>query len=190
MAIFKLVDNSYGDRQDMIKLVNYVLYYQKNHMGLYGGVGVIASNSNYVLNGFTAVKRLWHKEDKRQAVHCVVAFAPFKEDEIEFEQANQIAHQIACYFGMRYQVAYAIHDDHFAINGSLHIHFVINTVSYVDGYKFPGGKEIFFELLKQLRKTTTLKWNFIFGDEDEWLWEKQAQNVIHSLGYDTIKNII
>lgn len=53
------------------------------------------------------------------------------EDIIPYE-ANQLAMQICAYYAGRFQIVYSVHED----TDNLHIHFVLNTVSYVDGKKF------------------------------------------------------
>ena len=78
-----------------------------------------------------AVKRRYGKENGTVAYHGYQSFAPG-------EATPEIAHEIGVklaqrLWGDRYQVLVATHLDH---KNHLHNHFVINTVSFVDGIKF------------------------------------------------------
>lgn len=78
-----------------------------------------------------AVKVLFGKEDGTIAYH---GFQSFREGEVTPEQAHQIGIQLAQeLWGDRYQVLVATHLDKAS---HIHSHFVINTVSFVDGRKF------------------------------------------------------
>ncbi len=78
-----------------------------------------------------AVKRRFGKEDGTVAYHGYQSFAPG-------EATPEIAHEIGVklaqrLWGDRYQVLVATHLDH---ENHLHNHFVVNTVSFVDGIKY------------------------------------------------------
>lgn len=83
-----------------------------------------------------AVKRRYGKENGTVAYHGYQSFAPG-------EATPEIAHEIGVklaqrLWGDRYQVLVATHLDH---ENHLHNHFVVNTVSFVDGIKFHRTKE-------------------------------------------------
>ena len=78
-----------------------------------------------------AVKRRFGKEDGVVAYHGYQSFAP---EECTPELAHELGLKLACQlWGERYQVLVATHLDK---ENHLHSHFVINTVSFVDGKKF------------------------------------------------------
>lgn len=78
-----------------------------------------------------AVKRRFGKEDGVVAYHGYQSFAP---GECSPELAHELGLKLACQlWGERYQVLVATHLDK---ENHLHSHFVINTVSFVDGKKF------------------------------------------------------
>ena len=78
-----------------------------------------------------AVKRRFGKEDGTTAYHGYQSFAP---GEATPEMAHEIAVKLAeRLWGDRYQVVVATHLDK---ANHLHSHFVLNTVSFVDGKKF------------------------------------------------------
>ena len=83
-----------------------------------------------------AVKRRYGKENGTVAYHGYQSFAP---DEATPDIAHEIGVKLAQrLWGDRYQVLVATHLDH---ENHLHNHFVVNTVSFVDGIKFHRTKE-------------------------------------------------
>ena len=78
-----------------------------------------------------AVKKRFRKEDGTVAYH---GYQSFREGEVTPEQAHRIGIRLAEeLWGERYQVLVATHVDKAS---HIHSHFVINTVSFVDGRKF------------------------------------------------------
>lgn len=78
-----------------------------------------------------AVKKRFRKEDGTIAYH---GYQSFREGEVTPEQAHRIGIRLAEeLWGERYQVLVATHVDKAS---HIHSHFVINTVSFVDGRKF------------------------------------------------------
>ena len=88
-----------------------------------------------------AVKRRFGKENGTVAYHGYQSFAPG-------EATPEIAHEIGVklaqrLWGDRYQVLVATHLDH---ENHLHNHFVINTVSFVDGIKYYRSEKDYWKL--------------------------------------------
>lgn len=88
-----------------------------------------------------AVKKRFGKEDGTAAYHGYQSFAPG-------EATPEIAHEIAVrlaerLWGEKYQVLVATHLDK---ENHLHSHFVINTVSFVDGIKFHRTKKDYCDM--------------------------------------------
>lgn len=87
------------------------------------------------------VKKFYGKEDGVIAYHGYQSFAPG-------EATPEIAHEIGVklaqrLWGDRYQVLVATHLDR---ANHLHSHFVINTVSFVDGIKYHRTKQDYKEM--------------------------------------------
>ena len=79
---------------------------------------------------FMETKRLWGKLDGRVCYH---GYQSFKADEVTAETAHEIGVRLAEeLWGDRFEVVVATHCN----TGHYHNHFVINSVSYADGYKF------------------------------------------------------
>lgn len=87
------------------------------------------------------IKKFYGKEDGVIAYHGYQSFAPGEATpEIAHEIGIKLAQQL---WGDRYQVLVATHLDR---ANHLHSHFVINTVSFVDGIKYHRTKEDYQEM--------------------------------------------
>ena len=83
---------------------------------------------------FVNTKKLWRKDDGRLCYH---GYQSFKSGEVNAETAHAIGVELAKQlWGERFQVVVATHCN----TGVYHNHFVINSVSFRDGYKFYNSK--------------------------------------------------
>lgn len=88
-----------------------------------------------------AVKKRFGKEDGTVAYHGYQSFAPGEATpEIAHEIAVRLARQL---WGEKYQVLIATHLDK---ENHLHSHFIINTVSLVDGIKFHRTEKDYYDM--------------------------------------------
>ncbi|WP_329886567.1 relaxase/mobilization nuclease domain-containing protein [Pseudoramibacter sp. HA2172] len=88
-----------------------------------------------------AVKKRFGKESGTAAYHGYQSFAPGEATpEIAHEIAVRLARQL---WGNKYQVLVATHLDK---ENHLHSHFVINTVSFVDGIKFHRTEKDYYDM--------------------------------------------
>lgn len=79
---------------------------------------------------FIATKRLWGKTEGRMCYH---GYQSFKADEVTAETAHEIGVKLAeRLWGDRFEVLVATHCN----TGHYHNHFVLNSVSFMDGKKF------------------------------------------------------
>ncbi len=79
---------------------------------------------------FMETKHFWGKTEGRVCYH---GYQSFKADEVTAESAHEIGVRLAEeLWGDRYEVLVATHCN----TGHYHNHFVINSVSFADGYKF------------------------------------------------------
>ena len=91
-----------------------------------------------------AVKKRFGKEDGTVAYHGYQSFAPG-------EATSELAHEIGLalakkLWGEKYQVLVATHLDR---ENHLHNHFVLNTVSFVDGIKYHRTEQDYFDMQRE-----------------------------------------
>ena len=80
------------------------------------------------------IKKKYEKEDKILAYHAIQSFKP---GEVDADTAHEIGVKLAeRMWGDRFQVVVTTHLD----REHIHNHFVINSVSFLDGYKYPANK--------------------------------------------------
>lgn len=133
MAIVEIMKNNYYSVTSIENLVKYVTDYNKTH-GLIGAIGTNPNEVDKMISQMMAVKYAYGKSNGyRQARHIVVSF---KENEVVSQEVvYDIAYDIARFYADRYQICFGVHWN----TDNLHIHFVQNTVSYVDGKLFSGN---------------------------------------------------
>lgn len=135
MAIYKKIaaPGKYHDPQAIPDVVNYITRRDKTPSGIIYGVHVDMQD---IANSMIAVSEKFGKNSRLRLHHFVLSF--FSKDIRRPEVLPQIMEEICTYIGRVYQVVAALHEDN---PSSLHIHFVFNAVSFVNGYKYHGSKE-------------------------------------------------
>ena len=136
MAIFKIVPENYEDPDCIQNLVNYCFNPAKTQPYLCGAYALNLSN---IEEEMMAIKHLYGKEGGHQVRHFIVSYQP---GETIAEEILPAAWEIASFYGQRYQIFFAIHQD----EPHIHIHFVLNTVSYVDGLIFSESRADFYKM--------------------------------------------
>lgn len=137
MCIVKVVNDSYLNYSSIFNLVNYAL----NEKGTYrrvrffGGynIDIDRAGSQMVL-----VKKYYQKDNGREMRHFVVSF----EEDISPYDAWILGWQIAAYYAECFQIVFGVHED----TTNIHIHFVLNTVSFTDGRKINSSKYELYRL--------------------------------------------
>lgn len=133
MAIIKIVNEKYYSSTSIKNLINYATDYDKTY-GLIGAIGTNPYDIDKMISQMMAVKNAYGKrEDCRQARHIVVSFE--ENESVDPEAAYTIAYDIARFYTGKYQVCFGVHLN----TDNIHIHFIQNTVSYVDGKLFSGS---------------------------------------------------
>lgn len=92
---------------------------------------------------FLYTKLHFNKPDKILAWH---GYQSFKPGEVTPEEAHEIGIELAnALWGDRFQVVVTTHLD----RKHIHNHFVLNSVSFVDGYKYYGNKATYFKMREE-----------------------------------------
>lgn len=134
MSVFKIMYNKYGDIQDLKNLVNYAIKPEHCIEGIYGAQGVLKGNSDEMYRQMYEIKNYFNKKNGRQALHFILSFSKEEEKFIGLREALEIGYAVAGYFA-GWQIVFGVHTN----ENHLHIHFAMNTVSYVNGLKFSIG---------------------------------------------------
>ena len=129
MAVIKAVSSKAG----INTVLDYVMQEEKTEQKLLSGLNCVPDT---VKEQMEFTKRLWGKNGGRTYKHFVQSFAP--EENINPAQAHQIACQLAASRPewQDFEVLIATHED----KEHIHTHFVVNSVSYVDGHKLQQSK--------------------------------------------------
>lgn len=126
MAVLKEVEKSYKSKAALKAVLNYIM---DKSVAVEGG----AVNPHYAAECMLIVKDVYHKTAGRQIRHFVLSFSA--TDDMDLACVCQINRWITALFMERFQIVSAVHTD----TNLFHIHFVINTVSYLDGMMYAGG---------------------------------------------------
>ena len=144
MANVKFVNaaGKYQDDTARYDLIHYMTQRKKipNHI-----VGFSHGDISTAADQMTQTALSFGKDQGVRIYHFIITFAPGDVNSIEY--ILYAANEITRLLGQRHEIAYAVHED----TTIPHIHFAFNPVSFVDGYKYHGGKEEFKELMDTLR---------------------------------------
>lgn len=100
-------------------------------------------NEEYAVDAFRNTKIRFGKRGGIVAFH---GYQSFKEDEVTAEQAHDIGVELAKrLWGDRFEVVIATHLN----TGHYHNHFVINSVSLKDGYRYYDNKETYYRMREE-----------------------------------------
>lgn len=143
MALFKKISapGKYQDFQAIPDLIAYITRADKTPSQFIYGSHVDMQD---MANSMIAVSEQFGKNSRLRLHHFILTFQP--KDIKDFSVIPQIMERICGYIGQCYQIVAALHED----TSALHIHFVFNAVSFVNGYKYRGGKEEYRELVETI----------------------------------------
>ncbi len=136
MAIIKTSNTTgkYHDQNSYNSAINYITRPDKTPHHYIGSIGLD------MYNPVGSMESVAIHFGQKHGVHVrqfLLAFDP--NESINPEIANLIGQSIIFYLGNRFQAIYAVHED----EPHIHIHIVINAVSYVDGTKYRGTHKVF-----------------------------------------------
>lgn len=137
MAINKTSNKGAMSKAAMRNAIQYVLQEKKIKDNLtyisgpyeYGNI-----TWDNVYKSFNKEKELWNKNTGRLYTHHIISFPP--NEKITSQDALEFAKEFISRTLPEYQVLCAVHQD----KSHVHIHFIINTVSFIDGKKLHQSK--------------------------------------------------
>ena len=168
--------------------IQYITNYKKTSKDLIGGIGVNCVNA---YERMQIVKHFYGKDGGREYIHFAVSFKGNKNADSVYFMAEKIAE---LYDG--FQVLFAVHIN----TANTHAHFIINSVSVVDGHKFSQSKSD-LQLLKN--KINLIADNYglnteeiiveeseDFDFEDDVEYEFDEQNLIDPMIFENTDGLI
>ncbi|MDE6020481.1 MAG: relaxase/mobilization nuclease domain-containing protein [Ruminococcus sp.] len=137
MCIVKMVSDPYNNESSIFNLVKYTLTDKLTGAPVryYGGYNIDVSRA---AEQIVLVKQYFHKWCGRKMRHFIVSF----DENITPYQAYLLGWQISAYYANRFQIVFGVHED----TGNVHIHFIFNTVSFIDGLKYSEYHDDLYKL--------------------------------------------
>lgn len=134
MAVYEVINRpgDYRTAQDVERGISYITSpWKVKPDGIFGG----AVRPSCAVDAMNCITDVYHNQEGVRLRHSVLSFAP--NESISIEQAKEIAQSCISYYADSYQIIAAVHED----KPHPHIHFGMNTTSYVDGSKYRGAKK-------------------------------------------------
>ncbi|MDD6270036.1 MAG: relaxase/mobilization nuclease domain-containing protein [Oscillospiraceae bacterium] len=168
MGIFKIIRNTDYGLPYMNNVLNYVCYGHTDYDKLYS----LNTDVYNAYEQFLTVKRYFGKTSGNPVFHFVVVYNAKTTRGDNLEIAESISRSIAAYFTDRYQLVYCIHKKpRHKKNGGCasiyHAHFIMNSVSYIDGKMFSGNKSEQYAFLEYIKSVTGDKSWIVQYDSDK-----------------------
>lgn len=146
MEFVKVTNGDYKNKDALSNVIHYITNPVKTRHYI-GAMGVNPYDSEKMIEQMNLVKKVFQKEcGHRNVRHFIVSFD--KKDHIKPEEARWIADDVARFYSDRYQICYGVHLD----TDDLHIHFALNTVSFIDGKLFSEGPRELEELKRHVHE--------------------------------------
>lgn len=145
MPVLKIV-NGYDNIDAPEKLTDYILRKAR----FYGGCAV---DVNHAAEQMHFVKEAWNAVIGRQMYHFIVSFCDKELYSIDIDDAIKLAENICSFLGEERQIIYGIHLD----TDNLHIHFAMNTVSYLNGRRYASNRGNDVRLAQFIEQQSVMK---------------------------------
>ena len=146
----------YHDDEAIPTLINYCFDPKKTDNALIGGMAVDVQDAIFEM---TALSKAYGKDYGLRLRHMILAFSPMEVISMgscDLDLMQSIAEWAISLYGWRYQIVYSIHLD----TENPHIHFVMNTTSYLDGTKYHGDMADYFGFRDHLESYVLPKYGF------------------------------
>lgn len=155
MGLLKIISKSDADKGYLKNAVDYIT--RNIETIYYGGVNICPERAYKQMR---KVKKYYGKTGGNQLVHFIVCFDEYVRD---MGKTVDYARRIAEYYKSKYQIIFGIHSEVRSNNGGgvksqLHVHFIMNTVSFKDGRMFAEGKGDIYRFAEHIARVTGDRW--------------------------------
>lgn len=145
MAILKILNSAgkYTDENARYDVIHYIMQSYKTPDKIIGGAKVDMRNPALSME---TTAESFNKNSRTRLRHFTLSF--HQKENVSLQDIIDIATDICFYIAKKYEVVYALHED----TSQLHIHFVFNTISYIDGYRYKGNRQEYYELINTVKE--------------------------------------
>ena len=140
----KRIDNDYSDPECVDSVIKYIFRSNGNACIFTGGLNVLDPLDT--ASEFNMVRCFYRKTTGTQLRHYVISVEP--RDMFIPYMCAELAYQICAYYASEYQTVFSVHTN----TRFMHIHIVVNTVSFVTGKKLHEGLGDFKRFEKHCHK--------------------------------------
>ena len=124
------------------------MFFNPEKAAYIGGAGISSAQTAAEEMQADAVK--FGKDKGKRVRHSVLSFD--EREHVTAVQANKYAQEIIQHYSSEYQIAYAVHTN----TDNVHIHMIMNQVSYLDGHRYEGKKKDYYDFKKHMGHVTHL----------------------------------
>lgn len=146
MSFIKIVPKDYLGYEALPNVIRYCLRNDNEYIERYGA-GIVDNCAENIINGFNFVKKYYGKMDGKQLHHFVISIYRYKyitnnkdwkaKKENESIACKLLAKEVPIFIRDNgFQCCSFIHED----TDYLHIHLIVNSVSWKDGHKLTNVK--------------------------------------------------
>ena len=158
MVIIKVKKCTGGYKTDYLYNALDYLYDKEKALHI-GGYGVDTTNLEKTYRQMVYVKKYFHKTEDNPLIHFIVSFG----DEVTtYNKAKSFAILIGAFFKCRYQLLWAVHQKKRG-DSLFHIHFIMNTVSFVDGKIYNSSNVNLCKFCDYVTKVTGIQCRYYFA---------------------------
>lgn len=140
MILFKKIAMA-GKYHDDLAIHDVLTYITRKDKTPSGNIFYSHESMPLIIDSMVSVSQHFGKYAKIRLHHFILTFKPHDAAFLPL-----IANDICEYIGRIYQVVVAQHED----TSHPHLHVVFNAVSYINGYKYHGSKEDYYELIESM----------------------------------------
>lgn len=142
MATYKVIGvgehKKYFDENSYHSVINYIFSHATSTGGSTRSTETAADEMVYIANYF-------NKNKGKRLRHSMLSFS--KEERVTPDIANNYALGIKEYYADEFQIVYAVHNN----TDDVHIHFVMNQISFIDGHRYAGKKQDYYGFKKYMQ---------------------------------------
>ncbi len=163
MGLLKIISKTEADKDYLKNATEYIT--RNSETIYYGGVNICPERAYKQMR---RVKKYYGKTSGNQLIHFIVCFNESVQD---IGTAVEYSYRIAEYYKSKYQILFGIHSEVRSNNSGgvkslIHVHFVVNTVSFKDGRMFAEGKGKIREFAEHISEVTgDERWKAMYSVE-------------------------